>query len=651
MGAEVELGVGSDTVTLQIRRASVHGIARRRPWGVLFALALLTLSPGCGQDGPSSSAGEASSRAGGAGVAERGRARELLEPSIPLPSRAETVALADAVAIAAHPSTVAPTLAAAPSAEGASLGRLAADLRARLWRLDQAPGDAREAVELYAAAAVAAPAAEEGCEAERRRALLTGELARDAAVAYRELYVASRRQEGRAAARLGDGGAGSARCLASIAMALAAAVAYRPAGEGMRTLEHDGDLAADAARRGAPPMGPAPAPVEPGVGPASVSTATFALDGGAQVAGGDVVVSPKEEAVGKGPVKIVAVEPLSGEDAARVVVRLSGPATFAVGVLGEGVGDGSPRENPRVFVDVARATSRGIARETASTGLVRRVRLGAHAGGTRVVLDLAAVASRRVFFLPDPFRIVIDVGTRVRAPEPSAAPGAPRQVRRIAVDPGHGGNDAGAVGPTGLKEKEVTLDIAHRVAPLLAHEVGAETLLTRDTDAYVPLDLRAARANTFHADLFISIHCNASENGAARGVQTFILDEARDPDGVAAKVAARENAQRGREDAAGIAAVLTTLNPAEMAARSHHVAELLQRAALGSLQPRYPDTRDQGVKTAGFFVLVGADMPAVLFETAFISNAEEEGRLATADYRQKLADAILNAVRAYQAGK
>src|SRR5262249_40228736 len=115
--------------------------------------------------------------------------------------------------------------------------------------------------------------------------------------------------------------------------------------------------------------------------------------------------------------------------------------------------------------------------------------------------------------------------------------------------------------------------------------------------------------------------------------------------------AARENAQRGRDASADLAAVLTRLNPAELSARSRHVAELLQRSALGSLQPRYADTRDQGVKTAGFFVLVGADMPAVLFATALISNTEEEARLATADYRQKLADAVLNAVRAYKAGK
>ncbi len=596
---------------------------------MLFALALVA---GCGQGGPVPGGAPAASSAS----PEITRARELIQETAILPPRAETVAVADAVAIAAHRS--------GRTAEGASLSMLAADLRARLWRLDQTLSDAREAVELYGAASLAAPTVEEGCEADRRRALLAGDLARDAGLAYRELYLASRRQEGRASPDGGPAAPPASRCLSSVDMALAAAVAYRPSGEAMRALEHDGDLAAGAARRGAasPLLGAMPS----GVADRPPASAAVAPDGSA-APGGDVVVSPKEDAVGKDPVKVVAVEPLSGEDAARVVIRLSAPATFQVGVLGA---DGA-QANPRVFVDVARASSKGLAREIAGSGLVRRVRLGAHAGGTRIVLDLSAVAARRVFYLPDPFRIVVDVGTRVRAE--ASAPGAPREVRRVAVDPGHGGTDAGAVGPTGLKEKDVTLDIAHRLAPLLAHELGVETLLTRDSDAYVPLDLRAARANTFHADLFISIHCNASENGAARGVQTFVLDEARDPDGVAAKVAARENAQRGRDAATGadLAAVLMRLNPAELSARSRHVADLLQRSALGSLQPRYPDTRDQGVKTAGFFVLVGADMPAVLFETAFISNADEEGRLATADYRQKLADSILNAVRAYKAGK
>lgn len=572
-------------------------------------------------------------------TSDRERAQAIVDGKAVLPDRPEAVALADAISIAAHREgrTVA----------GARLGLLAAGVRTRLFRLDQAATDAREALELYAAAALAAGGADEGCEAERRRALLAGELARDAAVSYRELTLALRRQEARAArAGAAPSPAGSSpqpgarsRCLSSLDMALAAAVAYRPTGEAMRALEREGDAAAEAAAKGAPE---GPLPAAPGAVVASASARAPAPAGS-----GDVVVSPTEESIGKDPAKLVAVEPHGGEDAARVVVRLSAPATFSVGNLGS---DDAGGKNPRVFVDIARASSRGLSRETEVGGLVKRVRLGAHAGGTRVVLDLAAAASRRVFYLPDPFRIVIDVTTRPRVTEDRPAADGKRDIRRVALDPGHGGTDAGAVGPTGLKEKDVTLDIAHRAAPLLAHELQIETLLTRDSDVYVPLDLRAGRANAFHADLFVSIHCNASENGAARGVQTFVLDEARDPEGAAARVAARENAQRGH-DAGSIAAVLSHLNVGEMAVRSRHVADLLQRSALASLSQRYPDTRDQGIKTAGFFVLVGADMPAALFETAFISNPDDEGRLATADYRQKLADAIVNAVRAYKAGK
>jgi N-acetylmuramoyl-L-alanine amidase len=637
MGSEGELGVARDTGILRKERAedpvvdggapqAGDGSHGRLAMGMLF---VSLLACGCGSDqpapGPAAPAGPS---------AEAERAGQIVAGLAPLPARPEAVALADVVSIAAHKEGRTP--------EGARLSRLAADLRARLWRFDQTATDAREAGELYAAAALAAGGTEEGCEAERRRALLAGELARDAAVSYREIYLASRRHQSRVAPGTAPG-----RCAAGLEMALASAIAYRPALDAMAALEREGDAAA---QKGAPPPAaigtastliPAPAPGD---------AASGAVPAPGPTPGGDVVVSPKEDAVGKDPVKLVAIEPFGGEDAARVVLRLAAPVTFQVGTLG--VEGGSSAKNPRVFVDIARATSKGMAHEMEVGGLVRRVRIGAREGGTRVVLDLASTAIRRVFYLPDPFRIVIDVTTRARVVEDKPTPSGTREIRRVALDPGHGGTDSGAVGPTGLREKDVTLDIAHRAAPLLAHELQIETLLTRDNDTYVPLDLRAARANNYHADLFVSIHCNASENGAARGVQTFVLDEARDPDGLAARVAARENAQRGRDGGEALsAAVLSNLNVAAMSARSRHVAELLQRSALGSLATRYPDTRDQGIKTAGFFVLVGADMPAVLFETAFISNADDEGRLATADYRQKFADAIVNAVRAYRAGK
>jgi N-acetylmuramoyl-L-alanine amidase len=618
---------------------------------VLFAALLV----GCdhGDAGPREGAGDAA-------AAVIARAEALLAGA-PLPDRLEAVALADAVALGSVRTRLDP--AAAPSAatfpdrsrEAARLAQLAADLRRRLWRFDRAEADAREALELYSEAARLAAGSAAGCEADRRRALLAGELAGDAAASYREIYLASRRQAALAGPPRPGVDAAASGCLAALDRSLALAVAYRPPGEAMRALERDGDAVAKApgAVGAASPSGAASAlPVlsAPALGDSAAPPSGSAAPAASGGPNADVVVSPVDDATTKGAAKLVAIERYATEQGARIVLRLSAPATFQVGTL---AADDAAGKDARIFLDLARVNARGIARETPVGGIVRRVRVGANGGGTRVVVDLAASLYRRIFYLPDPFRVVIDLGTRPPSTGEKQGAGGTREVRRIAIDPGHGGTDAGAVGPTGLREKDVTLDIAHRVAPLLAHELKIETLLTRDNDAYVPLDLRAARANAFHADLFVSIHCNASENGKATGVQTFILDEARE--GAAARLAARENAQRAHGDAdpkgADLSLVLSNLTTGDMTARSRHVADLLQRAALGSLLPRYPDTRDQGIKTAGFYVLVGAEMPAVLFETAFISNPDDEGRLATADYRQKLADAIANAIKAYKAGK
>lgn len=584
-------------------------------------------------------------------LSDEQRAAALLDPSAPLPPRAETVALADAVAIASSR--------AGTKAQAAALAELAGDLRARLFRLDQAATDAREAMELYTAAATAlrassdAASLERACDAERRRALLAGELARDAATTYRELYLVSRRHAAlsRPAA---NGGAPPepSPCLSAIAVALAQAAAYRPQGDALRALEQEGHRVEGVALAlaPAPPLASAAPPVAESEAPVRVTSADELRD---------LVVAPRAPATPAGPVKIVAIERHGSDKGARVVIELSAPTTFEVGAL---AADAAAGKDARVFVDIAGATARGIAREIEVGGVLRRVRVGAQPKGTRVVLDLAADLYRRIFYLPEPFRIVIDVSTRPPLREDKGEAGGKREVRRVAIDPGHGGNDTGAVGPTGLKEKDVTLDIAHRVAPLLARELKIETLLTRDSDVYVPLELRTARANAFHADLFVSIHCNASDNGRARGVQTFSLDASRDTEASSAQLIARENASRAVQEGKAVRArdegarleveaILSNLNVGDMAARSRHFAELLQRASLASLLPRYPDTKDQGVKSAGFFVLAGADMPAALFETAFISNPEDEARLATADFRQKMADAIVNAIRAYREGK
>lgn len=335
--------------------------------------------------------------------------------------------------------------------------------------------------------------------------------------------------------------------------------------------------------------------------------------------------------------EITGVETLSSPDSARVVVKVTKPTRFELGVLDD---DGSV--GPRLYVDVHGALYQGP-RLFEEKGLVSQVRLGHRAAGTRIVLDLRRAAYHRVFYLPHPFRLIVDLS--VTAPERITLP---REIRRVVLDPGHGGHDPGAVGPHGLREKDVTLDIAHRAAPLLAREVGVSTLLTRDVDAFVPLDERAARANAFNADLFISIHMNSSPDSAARGVMTFVLDSSRDE--AEAQVAARENASTAAA-AAELANSLSGIESASLRAASNLFADLLQRAAGASLRQIYPDVEDHGVQRAGFYVLAGATMPAVLFEGSFISNPVESRRLNSEAYRQRLADALVNAVRAYKEGR
>lgn len=544
------------------------------------------------------------------------RASRVLVSGAALPSRPELVALADELAVAATRG--------ANAEDTTRLYALAASLRLLTFRRDAAAADGREVLELLAAAAKSAPLREQACEHTRERALAAGEVAQDAAVSYRELYLAQRAYEDLPA---------TSPCAVGLKNLLDAASAFRPTGDALRRLEQEATRAARAAASRALPS------AAPSASVASAPTEAAA-------ASGEVVVSLDPADASKGPVRVLGVDPYPGEDASRVVVRLSAPAVYEVGTV---AADDPKSSAPRLFIDVKRATAKGVGKELEVGGPVRRVRLGAQSDATRIVLDLRSTGlRRRVFFLPDPFRIVIDVAVP-RAPVVQRA-GAPSPIRRVAIDPGHGGSDDGAVGPTGLKEKDVTLDIAHRVAPLLAHELQIQALLTRDTDAYVPLEARTARANAFHADLFVSIHANASEDGLARGLTTYVLDGSASES--AGALEARENFVRGTLPAAiDAAALFRALSPGELGARSRGFAELLQRGTLASLGERYPDTKDLGVRNARFFVLVGTDMPAVLMETAFVSNPDDEARLATADYRQKLADGVVNAIRAYREGR
>jgi N-acetylmuramoyl-L-alanine amidase len=274
-------------------------------------------------------------------------------------------------------------------------------------------------------------------------------------------------------------------------------------------------------------------------------------------------------------------------------------------------------------------------------GFSRRFSIEVGSGGMRVLIEPHSKLQQRVFHLPDPFRVVIDLAKRVSAPRTG------RQLQRVMLDPGHGGHDPGAVGAAGLREKDVALEVAHRVAPVLSRQ-GLAVSLTRDDDRFVSLEERTLRANAFNADLFVSIHCNASEARGQHGVETYVLDTSRDS--VANLVAARENASSAAASVE-LGGILSNMRMADQSQRSVRLAKLLQRSAVAALGIEYPHVRDGGVKPAAFNVLVGARMPSVLFETSYISNPQEEGWLASDRYRSRLADAIVNAVRAYREGR
>jgi N-acetylmuramoyl-L-alanine amidase len=331
-------------------------------------------------------------------------------------------------------------------------------------------------------------------------------------------------------------------------------------------------------------------------------------------------------------------------------------------------------------------------------GLLERVRIAQNRpDAVRIVLDFKGAWDHNFFYLDGPPRLVIDVEGRAKAgpamasagtgkpvegngnaaapksataggtgtpsspPARSAALPAPapptanrggsyslaRQLglgaRRIVIDPGHGGHDPGTIGRRGLQEKDLVLDVSVRLAKMLRKELGAEVVMTRSTDVYVPLEERTAIANTKRADLFLSVHANGVRNSKARGVETYFLNFARSKHAEA--VAARENAisQGTLKDLQGLVKAITLNSKID---ESRDFATSVQQAMVRGVRRKH-NVRDRGVHTAPFYVLIGANMPAVLAEVAFVSNPDTERRLRTAAYRDLLARSLLGGVKSY----
>lgn len=218
------------------------------------------------------------------------------------------------------------------------------------------------------------------------------------------------------------------------------------------------------------------------------------------------------------------------------------------------------------------------------------------------------------------------------------------KINRVVIDPGHGGHDQGTMGPKGLLEKDLVLDVALRLGKLIQQRMGAEVIYTRTDDTFIPLEGRTQLANDKKADLFLSIHANSSPSRNVTGIETYYLNFTQSKD--ALEVAARENAS-SQESVFELQNLIQKITLHDKAEESREFASRIQ-ASLESLSRRhFPGEKNRGVRQAPFVVLIGAIMPSVLTEIGFLSNPREEALLRKSDYRQRIAEALYRGVSRY----
>ncbi len=221
------------------------------------------------------------------------------------------------------------------------------------------------------------------------------------------------------------------------------------------------------------------------------------------------------------------------------------------------------------------------------------------------------------------------------------------KIGKIVIDPGHGGHDTGTIGPNGLEEKDLVLEVGRRLGKLLETRLGAEVVYTRKNDTFIPLETRTAIANQQRADLFISIHANSSQDPAARGVETYYLNFTSSPE--ALEVAARENAV-SEKSIYELQDLVKKIALKEKIEESREFAGDVQESLHSGLATKSPGIRNRGVKKAPFIVLIGANMPSILAEISFVSNPGDEHRLETSEYRQRIAESLYRGIAKYVNG-
>jgi N-acetylmuramoyl-L-alanine amidase len=247
---------------------------------------------------------------------------------------------------------------------------------------------------------------------------------------------------------------------------------------------------------------------------------------------------------------------------------------------------------------------------------------------------------------PSPNVTGVTAATHKGAGDPSLVRVFGLKLGRVVIDPGHGGKDTGTIGPNGLAEKDLVLDVALRLGKLITQKLGAEVVYTRQNDTFIPLEERTAMANHQKADLFISVHANASSEPSVTGVETYYFNLNSDKKGLA--LAMRENAASG----ASISDLNDLLHRAVLQTKleeSREFAEKVQQSLCANSIKMNAQARNRGVRQAPFVVLIGATMPSILAEVGFVSNPRDEKLMKRGEQRQKIADALFKGVTQYAA--
>ena len=360
--------------------------------------------------------------------------------------------------------------------------------------------------------------------------------------------------------------------------------------------------------------------------------------------------------VAQGAVVVANIRNRNYPDYTRVVIDLNRPVSYKARFT-------SPQT---LSVLLSQATLGELFKRTRTIlvdkGILKKIEVKPkEQGEVEILLSFISKLGRhKIIPLTDPDRLVIDLfNTAEEAPpkkgldiedqvdpphKKAVIPPPLFQIRTIVIDPGHGGKDPGAIGFHGLTEKEVVLDVSHRLRILIQKQLKKEVIMTRNDDTFIPLDERTLMANTKKADLFVSVHANSSPKRNTQGIEVYLLGRATDDTAIA--TAARENATSPKAALDFQEVILNDLEREFTLNESLEFAHLTQNAFIETLIPKYP-TETLGVKRAPFFVLAHTNMPAILAEISFISNPLEEKRLKNPLYRQKVAEALFTGIKKY----